>query len=278
MLIPDGTNQFFSTLAQLLQRELAMAMCAVVVVSSDGSTAREQDYLEMLLTMDVDGIAFISVGDSAEAFDTLRESRKPVVVLDREVPLEDRADFVLLDQDSGVHSAVEHLAGLGHTRVACIAGASNTGPGRQRTEAFREACSHFGITLEESAVVDGDFTFGSGVAATKELMSGNALPTAVFACNDLMALGAMQYLQENGCNVPEDVSVVGFDDIPLASWVYPRLTTVRQDCGAIARVTSELVLTRMDHEETAPRDRLPTRIRKIEPRLISRASSGPARV
>jgi LacI family transcriptional regulator len=274
MLIPDSTNQFFSLIAQLLQRELAPAMYAVVVMSSDGSADREQDYIELLLDMDIAGLVFISVGDSFPAFERVQDSGRPVVVLDREVPLES-SDFVVLDNDAGVRDAVEYLKRLGHQNIACIGGNTKTEPGRQRIAAFTAACETSDIKLTKSSIVVGDFTFGSGSAAAHTLLTRRRPPTAVFACNDLMALGALQYAREHEIAVPAHLSIVGFDDIAMASWVYPRLTTVRQDCATIARVTAELLVSRVAHVDAGEVTPLSGRVRRIEPLLVERESCAP---
>lgn len=273
MVIPDGTNQFFSTLAQAFQRELAKGQWAPIVVNSDGSFARELNYLQMILSMNVKGLLFISVGDSLRAFELLAESKIPVVVLDREVPLEN-ADFVLVDNKQGVYLAIEYLCSLGHERIACIQGAMNTEPGRERFDSFIDSCNSFGVEIDEDLIFTGNFMFGSGTTAAEQIVKipDYARPTAIFACNDLMAAGTMQRLQEHGVRVPDEISVIGYDDIQLSSWVWPKLTTIRQDPLEIAHVGAAYLLERIDALQLDPKASVNTRVHTISPKLVKRDS------
>ena len=269
MIIPDGTNQFFSMLAQLFQRELAKRRWGLVVINSDGSRARELNNVDMLMSMDVAGLVFISVGDSAEVFVKLADYKGPVLVLDREIPLEN-ADVVLVDDALGVDLAIEYLSALGHRRIACVPGSINTEPGRQRFQSFNRSCDKYGIEIDEKLIFQGDFMFGSGTTAADRILSipEYERPTAVFAANDLMAIGVMQRLQESGLRIPDDMSVVGYDDIAMSSWVFPRLTSVHQDPIEIARVGAGLLTERIDAGALNPNAALNQRVRVILPKLM----------
>lgn len=274
MVIPDGTNQFFSSLAQLMQRHLQTRNKALIVTDSDGSVARERSYLSAFQDMDVAGVIFVSVGDNPGAYKLLREWQPPLLVLDREVPLLEleEADFVLTDSTHGVWQAVEYLQSLGHERIGFVSGAESTEPGRARHDAFRDACDQKGIPIDDALVLDGDFLFGSGREAADRYAEMNAVdrPTAVLAANDLMAVGLLQGFHETGLHVPGDVAIVGFDDIPLASWVYPRLTTVRQDALEMVRVGAQFLDDRI-----AVGNIEGNRTRVVAPRLVRRESCGP---
>lgn len=278
MLIPDGTNQFFSRLAQLMQRELQGSFRAMVTMDSDGSLRKEQIYLQALREMQVDGIVFISVGDSSSAYQYLREWEIPVLVMDREIPDMENADFVLTKNTDGVSQVVEHLRSLGHSKVGFVNGAENTEPGRARADAFLKACMNNGLNVPPELSFSGNFQFEAGRAAADGIvaMPPSERPTAIFAANDLMAIGLLQGLQEHGVHIPTDLSVVGFDDIPLASWVYPQLTTIQQDIFQMARVGVLLLQERLS--AAAVGESPPSRIRPIQPRLVVRRSSGPARM
>jgi len=277
MLIPDGTNQYFSSLANQFQRLLAQRSrgWGLVVMNSDGSAPRELGYMEALMSLDIEGIVYISVGDSFDAFRKLREFRRPVLVLDREVPLEN-ADFVLVDNSHGVELVMEHLHSLGHRRIAYVQGAMSTEPGRARDRSFREQCTKFDLPVNESLVFRGNFMFGAGTSAADQILSmaPNERPTALFASNDLMAIGAMQKLQESGIAVPDEISVIGYDDIDMASWVFPRLSTVRQDPEDIARVGVDLLVERL--EAVDPEDIGEVRVKTVLPKLMKRRSCAPA--
>jgi LacI family transcriptional regulator len=273
MIIPDGTNQFFSTLAQLFQRELAQRQCGLFVANSDGSKSRELSNLTLFFSMNVDGIVFISVGDSSESFRHLAEFTRPVIVLDREIPLEN-ADFVLTDNAHGIRMAVDYLASLGHRKIGYIQGAMTTEPGRERYSSFMEIMGSLEIPVDKSMIFPGDFLFGSGTSAADKLlaMPRETWPSALLASNDLMALGAMQRLQESGIKIPDDISIIGYDDIILASWAYPRLTTVRQDAIMIARVGAGFLLDRLDKQDLENQNYAESRVSLVSPTLVKRNS------
>jgi DNA-binding LacI/PurR family transcriptional regulator len=163
--------------------------------------------------------------------------------------------------------AVEHLLRLGHERVATITGPLNMCAGQDRLEGYRQALAARGIPVDEDLIAEGDFTEGGGRAAMRRLLPHR--PTAVFAASDMMAVGAIKVLREAGLRVPEDVAVVGFDDIPLASMVEPPLTTVRQPIEQLGSMAVELLVSLMENpgEETVHRVVLPTE-------LVIRASCG----
>lgn len=277
MLIPDGTNQFFSTLAQLFQRQLAQQHAVLIVMNSDGSIAREEQYFEMLLEMRVDGLVYISVGDNFRAYELIRDSAIPVVVLDREVPGSANVDMVLVDNRQGIFDAFAHLVGLGHRRIGFIQGAGNTEPARVRFAAYEECCERNGVVVDPHHLFDGDFMVGSGLKAGQRIleMEPGFRPTAVIAANDLMAIGLAQRLQEGGLGVPRDISIVGFDDIPFASWTYPQLTSVRQDPLEISRVGAKLLMERLDAMSVPPYRGVERRVVGVVPRLVERRSTGP---
>lgn len=277
MVIPDGTNQFFSGLAQAMQRALLDRSWAVITMDSQGSPVRERQYLEELKGLGVAGLIFVSVGDSPTAYRFLGDWQPPLLVLDRVIALDlENADCVLADSREGVRQVIEHLAALGHDRVGYVRGAENTEPGRVRGDSLFEAAEHANISVPDDCTFNGSFDYASGYDAAQRIcdMNGTERPTAVFAANDLMAIGLLQGLQERGVAIPEDVSIVGFDNIPAAGWVYPRLTTVEQNISEIADVGARFLDERL---RSAPTVKPPqSHVKVITPRLIARDSSGPA--
>jgi LacI family transcriptional regulator len=141
---------------------------------------------------------------------------------------------IVLENRAGARSAVEHLLGLGHRRIAFIAGTKRTGQSEQRQRGYADALAAAGIAVDPALVVDGAFNQPGGFAAAERLLSLPEPPTAIFAANDEMAFGAIDAAASRGLKVPDDVSIVGFDDIPTSSHVFPRLTTIRQPYEALA--------------------------------------------
>ena len=149
---------------------------------------------------------------------------------------------IVPDNRGGARTAVEHLLALGHRRIAFIAGNPATGQSGQRQQGYVDAMQAAGLEVDPALVVDGAFVQPGGFAATGRLLDLPAPPTAIFAANDEMAFGAIDAINSRGLKVPQDISVVGFDDIPTAGYVFPRLTTIHQPFDAMAeRAVAELV-------------------------------------
>lgn len=183
----------------------------------------------------------------------------------------DGADSLTIDNQGGTKAIVSHLVALGHTRIAIIKGASRNYDAAERLRGYRAALRQAGITADPSLSAEGGFTEAGGYAAAVELLKLSSRPTAIFAANDSMAIGALSALRESGVRVPEDIAVAGFDDIPLARYMDPPLSTVRvpmHDLGARA-VEMLLYGVRNKNDHTRRRERVSTEI-------VIRRSSGHA--
>jgi LacI family transcriptional regulator len=276
MIIPDSGNGFFVDLAQHFQRELSHERCAVVVMSSDGSGKREATHITLLEEMDVSGVVFIGSQFNMHNYARLAALQRPILVLDREIPLNKGADFVMLDNEAGIRMGVRHLVDLGHRHIAHIEGSQRTEPGQIRRAAFVEACSLLKI---QGTALPGDFSFAAGRRGASMIMEldEDVRPTAIVAGNDLAAIGAIQTLSEAGVDVPTEMSVVGFDDIEIASWIHPALTTIRQDREALAHVGAKLLSARMARASIFGGSGAACRSEYVSPNLIERASTAPPR-
>ncbi|MFF2324728.1 MULTISPECIES: LacI family DNA-binding transcriptional regulator [unclassified Streptomyces] len=224
--------------------------------------------LRRLTDQSVEAIAVIADRPVAvEALADLVFNVPMAVIMSGNAPNPDLS-FVEVDQKLGARLAVRHLLDLGHRRVAHLTGALHTFDARERVEGWRAEIASAGA---EGIVLEGDFTAESGFRLTRELCaSGDGLPSAVFAGNDHMAMGVLAACAEQGVRVPEDVSLVGFDDMAGAGYLVPALTTVRQDFGRLGRSSVESLL-RMLRGERAVRE-------KISPELIVRRSTAAPQV
>jgi LacI family transcriptional regulator len=270
MIIPDQTNPFFAELSLHLQTHLAQLGVPLVVLSSDGNTLQELACLQILDTLSVSGIVFVSAGDNNDILEILRRSTKPHIIIDRELPeVTNNCDFVLTDNTKGIWLAVEHLVARGHRSLAFIQGCQNTDPGRTRMLAFKDAANALDIPEERLRVFEGKFDYSSGFNAAQEIVQeAGPRPTAVVASNDLSAIGALQCFHQNGVIVPRDISLIGFDDITMCQWLHPRLTTIRQEQIELTRWAAEYVLSRVSGEYAGK-----PRSETIVPRLIEREST-----
>jgi LacI family transcriptional regulator len=218
----------------------------------------------------VDGAIVLGFDGRDSEIEKLAESELPCVVVDADLA-GPRTGFVMSENREGAALAVRHLRELGHERIATITGLLATRPGADRLEGYREELASLDLEPREEYVVEGDFYDESGYRGTKQLLELDEPPTAIFAASDLMAAGALRAANELDVRVPEDVAVVGFDDIGLASLIQPQLTTVRQDMHALGEAAANGLARMIETPEAPPaRELVPTR-------LVVRASSGASR-
>jgi LacI family transcriptional regulator, galactose operon repressor len=178
-------------------------------------------------------------------------------------------DSVLVDNFSGGYQATRYLLSLGHRQIGCIAGPSQLTPSAQRLTGYRQALDEAGIPRDEGLIVAGDFESISGYRACRALLLSSNRPTAIFACNDLMAIGAMFAAHELGIGVSGELSIVGFDDISLCSFTIPRLTTIAQPKYEMGRMVTDMLVRRISDRSLAQRTEI------LQTKLIVRDSCAP---
>jgi LacI family transcriptional regulator len=267
VVVPDIANPFFGDLSRWLEDGLFEAGYSAIICNSDGDHRKESRYLDVLLAKQVDGLLLIAASQSSDQLRRLVDEGPPTIVIDRE--LDDlEVSQVMVANHHGGWLAGRHLLELGHQDVAVIAGPGGLGTSARRLEGFREAYEAAGIGIRPHRITRGDFRAASGRAAMDQLLSRRR-PTAVFAENDLMALGALSAVHAAGLEIPADLSVVGFDGIAFGADVTPPLTTVVQSSTAVAAAAIELLLERLRDGSPPPR-----RI-ELPVLLAARGSSGP---
>jgi LacI family transcriptional regulator len=193
-----------------------------------------------------------------------------VVIVNRRISCTD-VDLVLTDNALGGRLATQHLIELGHRRIACITGPSDITPGSERVVGYRQALQEANILFDETLTSKANYRFNGGFDAARKLLSSKNPPTAIFACNDLMAVGAIRAAHELGYSVPSDLSVVGYDDVNLASFTTPPLTTILQPKYDIGVMAATMLLERMRNSALPERKRVP------EIKLLVRRSTAPPR-
>jgi LacI family transcriptional regulator len=268
MIVPDSANPFFAEVARGVEDTSFEKSYSVILCNSDGDLDKELLYINVLAEKRVDGILFVAAGVSTDHIRALQEQRIPVVVVDREISGVS-VDEVLVDNARGGWLAGRHLVELGHRRIGCISGPSDVTPSAERITGYRQALDEGDTPVDEALVVRGDFQYESGYQATRQLLSMDDPPTAIFACNDLMAIGAIRAALELGQQVPTDLSVVGFDDVPLASFANPVLTTIVQPKYEMGVIAATMLLERMRAPDTPPRQRV------LDTSLLIRQSTAP---
>ncbi len=279
LLVPDNTNPFFAGIARVIEEEVFAHGYSVILCNSDLSESKQVAYVDVLLAKQVDGLILASPGLIPAAggpalVDRILESGVPCVVVDRDLgslPI----DQVLVDHRRGGYLVGEYLIGLGHRRLACLLGPDDRTPSAGRIAGFRQALADAGSELAPDAVVRGNGRFEGGVAATEALLRNGVEFTAIFAFNDLMAIGAINALHRAGRRLPDDVSIVGFDDILMAAAVFPPLTTIAQPVSDMGCQSVRLLLNRItDREAPVCRIVLPTTFVERESCRATRVGAG----
>jgi len=268
LLLPDITNPFFPDLVKGVQTLADERGYTVLLCSVAGDASREEEYLEMLSAKQVDGALLVGLVCGHQTIARFARHGIPIVSLDRNIDYP-RAPIVQVNHRKGARVATEYLLELGHRGVAHISGPIGLRVSQERLAGYREALNKAGIGYDPGLVVSGNFTEEAGYTGIEALLEAATAFTAVFAANDLAAIGATAALKDRGHRVPEDVSVVGFDDIRLAAYTSPPLTTIRQPTYEMGRRATELLIDAIHSRGS---------IRRIQPvvfdgELIVRASS-----
>ena len=235
---------FFADIARRIENIGYANGYSVILCNSDNDLAKQRNYINTLIAKQVDGTIFISAGEFDEDLERLSNSNIPIVVADRVVPLS-LADVVLLDNEDGGYIAVKHLCELGHQKIGCITGPSDVSPSMQREEGYECALREYGLPIRKEFVIPGDFTFKGGSQAMAALLALDDRPSAVFVFNDMMAIGAISTARRLGYQVPKDISIIGFDDIELASAINPALTTIAQPKQEMAEIATSRLIEKM---------------------------------
>ena len=274
VIVSDLTNPYFTEVVRALGRALRDHDRTLLLCDAEQSYALGARYYETLLEKRVDGLVLIGASVPADVVEAhAREA--PVVAIERDYPAAD-VTCLLVDSEQGGYDATAHLVGLGRRRVATITGPS-AGPGHEtygraaRHEGYRRALAEAGRPYDPDLVVEGDFQFAGGRAAMRTLLALPDPPDAVFAANDLMALGAMLEARLAGLRIPDDLAVVGYDDVPMAALVTPPLTTLAMPKEALGREAAALLDARLRDP-----DGVPARHQRFSAELVVRASTGAA--
>ena len=266
LVLPDSANPFFAEISRSIEDEAFKKGYSVFLCNTELDTQRELFYVDVLSKKQVDGIIFIAAGDQADSVDFLLRRSMPLVMIDRNVPKVE-ADAVFTDNQLGGFLATQHLLELGHTRIACIAGPSSITPSAERIIGYRKALEQAGIFYDENLIVRGDYHAQSGMEITHSLLKMTPRPTAIFALNDLMAIGALRAATEAGYSIPKDVAVVGYDDLEISRFTNPPLTTIAQPKKEIGTQAVHLLVDRMSQKSRPPSHLV------LPPELIIRRST-----
>jgi LacI family transcriptional regulator len=231
IVLPDMHGEFFSEVIRGIDLAARRERYHVLVSGSHSDVAEMVEVLEAMHGR-VDGVLVMAPDVAPEALGERLPPELPVVLLNSS---DERHRAITIDNYGGAHAMMQHLAELGHERIAFICGPGNNADARDRLRGYRHAMRAHGRDVIRTLEIAGDFTESSGHEAAGRALALEPRPTAIFAANDSMAVGALTALREAGIAVPGEISVVGFDDIPVARYVTPALTTIRVDIAELGR-------------------------------------------
>lgn len=270
MIVSDITNPFYADIVRGAQDLLTGKHYSLILSNTDEAPIREFETLNFMRQKKVDGLIAVSTGQNAEAFYETANSGLPIVLVDRGLP-GNRLCTILADDEDGAYQATQHLLRLGHRRVGVILGKLSITTTDHRRAGYETAMREAGLAIDPALMVYGHSSLAGGIAASRSLLSLDPPPTAIFATNNLMTVGLFLTFKERQLRCPQDIAVVGFDDIVWLSAFYPALTTIAQPSYEIGQNAAELLLQMMENNKVSdPRTvTLPTK-------LIIRESCGHA--
>jgi LacI family transcriptional regulator len=266
LILPDSANPFFAEIGHAIEAAAFERGYSVILCNTENDPTKELLYTNVLENRQVDGMVFVATGRDHNALSTIVRNGLPLVVVDRDLGSLG-LDAVTTNNYQGGLLATQHLIELGHTIIGCITGPSDLTPSAERVTGYSHALREANLGGRETLLLRGDFHVPSGLEAATRLLRQDPRPTALFVCNDLMAIGALHAAAQLGLRVPDDVAIVGFDDIELASYTIPPLTTVCQPKQEIGHTAIQLILDRMASPARLPRHEI------LRPQLVIRASS-----
>lgn len=255
LIVSEITNPFFPELVQEFENLAVAQGYEVLIGSTNYEAARTESLIRRMLQRKVDGIAVMTFGIEEDLVEKLVDREFPLVFVDAGPDLPN-IRILKVNYGEGIRQAVQHLAALGHRSIAFISGPLRLRSAVARRDAFVKSMAELGLTTPAQQIVEGDHTMEGGIAAMASLISLNQLPTAVLCSNDMTAIGALHALYKTTHGVPKDISVVGFDDIHLAQFMLPPLTTVQMSCKdlAVAAVEALRAGIERDHPRIAQKE------------------------
>jgi LacI family transcriptional regulator len=270
VLVPLVFPAYFAAILSGAAEALHEQDLRVVLSPTDHEHDREVSLIDRLMHGTTDGALIVLPEESSEELERLLHEGYSFVVVDPLMPLDERIPSVSAAHASGADQAMQHLLGLGHRRIAAITGPRGWVATEDRRRGYHAALAAAGILPDPALVVEGDFEIAGGEKAAGHLLDLREPPTAIFAFNDNLAIGVLQAARARGLRVPEDLSVVGFDDVEHASIVTPTLTTIRQPLAEMGRTAVSLLMRLLE------RQRFETLHVELGTRLVARESTGPA--
>ncbi|MGR5500178.1 substrate-binding domain-containing protein [Vibrio sp. DNB22_10_4] len=266
MLVTTSTNPFFGEVVKGVERSCYHQNYNLILCNTEGDTERMKASIDTLLQKRVDGLILMCStleGEKLDIFDQYPSI--PVVVMDWG-PMHFESDKIQDNSFLGGYLATKHLIESGHTEIGCITGPLNRHQALMRYEGYKKALNEHHIAINPGWIVESDFECDGGAKSLEVLMSRGALPTSLFICNDMMAMGAINVAHDKGIHVPNDLSIIGYDDIHIAKFMSPSLTTIHQPKYRLGKTAVETLLAKIEKTSLA------ADVVQLEPSLVVRGS------
>lgn len=251
LALTDITNPFWTAVARAVEDEANRHGYSVIFCNTDENEAKQRQYISMLLRRRVDGVLLVPASSSGDSVSALQEQGVKVVLLDRTLPGV-LADVVRSDSLGGGEMLGAHLLARGHRRIAILAGPADVSVSQDRVAGLRKSLAGADMNLDEELIFFGHFTFESGCDMAQRALALQPRPSALFAGNNFIALGALRVLYDAGLRVPEDMSIVAFDDLPFTELREPLLTAAAQETHMLGKIAVQRLLARVVETESAP--------------------------
>lgn len=261
LIIPDISNPFFARVARYIEKSARDNGYSVIVSDSEEKSEIERSSLQIFTSRKIDGLIISPVGKEAEHLIKARNKNIPIVLVDRYFP-DLNLPFVGSDNFKGSFEATNYLIQNGHTRIAFIQGLTNTTVNQERVNGFIKAFKINNIPLDRNLIVGDNFGEENGYVETRLLINRGKRPTALFAASNLISLGALKALYEEKLNVPDDMSIISFDDQTYSNYLATPMTTVAQQSQEIGSIAFKLLMDRIESNRTSesPKILMPTKL------------------
>lgn len=250
LILPDITNPFFPGIARGAEDRANEEGYSIIFCNTDDKIEVEEKYIESLTSKMVDGIIIAHSSSSDKMREILERTQIPVILIDRDFDSKNILGKVLVNNRAGAFNAVCHMVGKGYKKIAYLSGSLKTKTAMERLEGYKDALKEKGLPLEKHLIKYGEYRAEWGSKGVTELLEEKSDFDAIFCGNDLIAIGAMKELLKNGYKVPEDIGVMGFDDIYMSQMVEPELTTVKQPNYEMGYQAVELLIKHLKDKKS----------------------------
>ena len=262
-IIPDIENPFFSEIAKAIETEAEKYGYSMILCNTFNSGSKEEEYVKLLISKLIDGVIIASSGEKHKATELLKSNEIPFVILDRQVDKQDNINGVFCDNRSGIELGIKYLIKKGYKHIAFVGGNNKGILENSRLKYFCEIARENNI-FNERLILEEQFSLEGGIRATEKLIKENKLIDSIFYSSDVMAIGGMKYLLRKGYSIPDDIGILGYDNIGICSFIEPELTTIAQPIYSMGEEACKLLMSEINNKNKSKK------IINLSPYLLER--------